>query len=186
MADRNDEMIALRNHISQKATEAAVNQIAKEVEANASNFWELSAQGRFDDAGYHLRQAWALDEEARKIAAAAQPEQQQSQYTEAELSLIRDYPAIINDPQKWATALAAARNLQLMGHSRDSAAYISGIAHAVGILDSNLTESSEVASPNEALRASQSKYGEVTASEYNENAKRLAELKKYGLYPMSQ
>jgi hypothetical protein len=186
MADRNDELIAIRNHINQKSAEAAIQQIAREAEANASNYYELAAAGRFDDAAGHLREAWRLDEEARKIAAAAQSQQPQSQYSQAEMDLLRDYPQIANDPKKWAVALAAANNLIMRGSDRNSGAYISAIAHACDVLNSDLTESNGVASPNEALRASQSKYGSVSADEYNENAKRLAELKRYGLYPMSQ
>jgi hypothetical protein len=40
----------------------------------------------------------------------------------------------------------------------------------------------EVASPNEAVRACQSKYGEVTADDYNRGVQRLIEMKKLGYY----
>jgi hypothetical protein len=75
----------------------------------------------------------------------------------------------------------------MRGYDRNSAAYVSAIAHACDVLNSDFTESNEVASPDEAPRASQSKYGSVSVDEYNEGVKRLAELKKnYGLYPMGQ
>jgi hypothetical protein len=186
MADRNDELIAIRNHINQKAAETAIQQIAREAEANASNYYELAAAGRYDDAAYHLREAWRLDEEARKIAAAAQPQQQQSQYTAAERDLIRDYPQIANDPKKWNTALAAANNLVMRGYDRNSAEYVQAIAHACDVLNADLTESREVASPDEALRASQSEYGAVDVETYNDGVRRLMEMKKLGLYPMGQ
>jgi hypothetical protein len=73
-----DELLQI---VNTKSAEAAIQQIAREAEANASNYYELAAAGRFDDAAQHLREAWRLDEEARKIAASVQPQRPQSQYT---------------------------------------------------------------------------------------------------------
>jgi hypothetical protein len=72
---------------------------------------------------------------------------------------LKSYPQIASDPQKWQTALAASRNLQLRGYDRNSPEYIQAIAHAYDVLNADLTESNQVASPDEALRACQSKYG---------------------------
>ena len=58
--------------VNAKAAEAAIQKIPREAEAYASNYYELAAAGRFDDAADHLREAWRLDDEARKIAGAVQ------------------------------------------------------------------------------------------------------------------
>jgi hypothetical protein len=187
-----DELIALAN---QKMTEQAVKQIATEYQSNSQLAYESAAAGKWEDAGYHAREMRRLEAEAAPyVQAAQQQQQQQSQYTQAEQDLMRDYPDVIR--KNWNTALAASNNLVMSKQKtdpeanlwiyRNSAEYIAGICHAVGIANSDGTESNEMHSPNEALRACQSKYGSVSLDEYNENVKRLAELKKYGLYPMSQ
>jgi hypothetical protein len=187
-----EELMQPRQAANQKIAEQAIQQISNEYQSNVQLAYEAAAAQKWDDAALYAREAKRLEDEARPYVAAAQqqqpqqPQQQQpqQQYTDAERDLLRDYPQIANDPGKWRTALAAANNLIMRGYDRNSGEYVAAIAHACGVLNSDLTESNEVASPNEALRASQSKYGEVTASEYNENARRLAELKKYGFYPM--
>jgi len=189
MADY-DEILQLRQ---QAAHNRLLQGLQNQLQADLHDYDQAIREGDTNNAAFaesqYLQHTRELNELTGGQAAQqqyAQPQQPQSQFTEAELSLIRDYPAIANDPEKWAVALAAARNLQLMGHSRDSAAYISGIAHACGILNSDLTESNEVASPNEALRISQSKYGSVDAQTYNEGVQRLAEEKRLGMRPNSQ
>jgi hypothetical protein len=172
--------------VNTKSAEAAIQQIAREAEANASNYYELAAAGRFDDAAQHLREAWRLDAEARKIAEAVQPQQQQSQFTEMEQELLRDYPAIARDPAKWRTALVAANNLIMRGYDRNSPEYAQTIAHACDVLNADFSESLEVASPDEALRISQSKYGPTTVEEYNSGVQRLAAERKLGMWPNSQ
>jgi hypothetical protein len=178
-----EELLQIAN---QKAAEAAVQQIARDYQANTELYYESAAAGKFDVAADHLRECRRLESEALPYVQAAQQQQQQSQFTAAEQGLLRDYPQIASDPAKWNVALAASRNLQLRGYDRNSAEYISAIAHACDVLNSDLTESNEVASPNEALRACQSKYGPVTVEEYNSGVQRLAEEKKLGMRPMSQ
>jgi hypothetical protein len=185
-----EELLQIAN---QKMAEAAVQQISNEYQSNTQLAYEAAAAGKYDDAAYHLREAKKLEDEARPYLQAAH-QQQQSQYTQAEQQLMTDYPEEVR--RNWSTAQAAANNLIMSKRKadpeadllayRNSREYIAGIAHAVGILNSDLTESNELTSPNEALRACQSKYGSISVDEYNENAKRLAELKKYGFYPMSQ
>ena len=177
-----DELLQIAN---QKASEQAIQQIANDYKANTELYYESLAKGKLDDAGYHLREARRLESEALPYVQAAQ-QQQQSPYTQAEQELLRDYPQIARDPQKWQTALAAANNLIRRGYDRNSAEYVQAIAHACDVLNADLTESNEVASPDEALRACQSKYGAVTVDEYNENVKVLAARKRAGLYPNSQ
>lgn len=183
-----DELIALAN---QKMTEAAVKQIAADYQSNSQLAYESAAAGKWEDAGYHAREMRRLEAEALPYVQAAQ---QQSPYTQAEQDLMKNYPDEIR--KNWSVAQIAANNLIMSKRKadpeadlwayRNSGEYIAGICHACGITNSDGTESNEVHSANEALRACQSKYGSVSADEYNENVKRLAELKKYGLYPMSQ
>ena len=188
-----DELVALRQIANQRASEQAIQQIANEYKANTELYWEAAAAGKYDDAASYAREARRLESEALPFVQAAQ-QQQQSPYTQAEQQLMNDYPDQIR--KNWGVALAASNNLiaskqkadpeaDLLAY-RNSAEYISGIAHACGITNSDGTESHDMHSANEALRACQSKYGNVSADEYNQNVQRLAELKKYGLYPMSQ
>jgi hypothetical protein len=178
-----EELLAL---VDAKSAEAAIQQIAREAEANRQNYYEMGAAGRFDDAAYHLREAWRLDEEARKIAASVQPQQPQSQYTEMEQELLRDYPQIARDPKKWQTALVAANNLIMRGYDRNSPEYAQTIAHACGVLNADFSESNETNTPDTALAACQSKYGPVTVEEYNRGVERLILEKRAGMRPNSQ
>jgi hypothetical protein len=183
MPDRNDELIAIRNHVNQKAAEAAINQIAKEAEANASN--ELAAAGRFDDAAYHLREAWRLDEEARKIAVGAQQaQQQQSGLTPGEQAWIEANPHVWNDTEKRTEAIKAANSLVLRGYRRGSPEYLAAIEHWVGLVDANGQDSLPVINDSEVARISRSKYGETSPEEIALGRQRVAELKRYGFYPM--
>src|SRR5215469_16396321 len=95
--------------VNAKSAEAAIQQIAREAEANSQNYFELAAQGKFDDAAYHMREAWRLDDEARKIAASVQPQQPQQRYTPGEQGLMHDYPEQI--AKNWNTVLTAHNNL---------------------------------------------------------------------------
>jgi hypothetical protein len=150
MADRNDDLIALAN---QHAQRQAYEQIQRDYEGNSRAYWDAIKAGKTDDAAWCLRNARNLEIEARELLGTAQAQQQQQpqqQFSQAEQDLLRDYPQIASDPQKWQTALAAANNLIVRGYDRNSAEYIQAIAHAVGILNSDMTESLEVASPNGA------------------------------------
>jgi hypothetical protein len=195
--DRYDQLYQIRQ---QAAHQRYVQGLQNQAQANLHDYQQAIAENDMNAAAFaeseYRKNTRELAEmtggqaaqQQQQQAPQQQPQQQeqqsQQQLTGAERDLLRDYPQIANDPAKWRTALAAANNLILRGYDRNSGEYVAAIAHACGVLNSDLTESNEVASPNEALRASQSKYGEVTASEYNENARRLAELKKYGFYPM--
>jgi hypothetical protein len=186
-----EELLQIAN---QKATEQAIQQIGNDYKANTELYYESLAAGKYDDAAYHLREARRLESEAMPYVQAAQ--QQQSQYTQGEQNLMRDYPQIVNDPKKKAIAWTAANNLIASKQKadpeadlwayRNSGEYLSGIAHACDVLNSDGTESLEVASPNTALACCQSKYGPVTVEEYNQGVERLAQEKRAGKYPMSQ
>jgi len=178
-----DELLQIANA---KASEAAIKGIANDYKANSELYYEASAKGDFENAAYFLREARRLEQEALPYVQQAAAQQQASQFTQAEQDLLRDYPQIASDPKKWGVALAASRNLQLRGYDRNSAEYVAAIAHACDVLNADLTESREVASPDEALRACQSKYGAVTADEYNQGVQRLAQEKAAGKYPMGQ
>jgi len=122
-----EELLEIANA---KATEAAIKGIAADYQANTTLYYEAAAAGKYDDAAYHLREVRRLEAEAAPYVQAAQQQQQsQSQYTQAEQDLLRDYPQIASDPKKWNTALAAANNLILRGYDRNSAEYIQAIAH---------------------------------------------------------
>ena len=185
-----DELLQIAN---QKATEQAMQQIAKEYQANTELYYEAAAAGKHDDMGYHLREARRLENEALPYVQAAQA-RQQSPYTQAEQDLMRDYPDEIRRNRN--VALTASRNLvasKLQADPeadpwayRNSAEYIRAVALACGVLNSDGTESLEVKSPNEALRICQSKYGPTTVEEYNQGVQRLIEDKRAGKYPMSQ
>jgi hypothetical protein len=182
-----EELLQIAN---QKASEAAIQQISNDYKANTELYYEAAATGKYEDAAYYLREARRLESEAAPYVQAAQRHQQQSQYTEAEQSLMRDYPDAIR--KNWNTALAASNNLVMSKQKadpetdlwayRNSPEYIAGVCHAVGITNSDGTESLEVASPDEALKASQSKYGKVSTDEYNQGVQRLIEMKKLGYY----
>ena len=74
----------------------------------------------------------------------------------------------------------------MRGYDRNSPEYAQTIAHACDVLNADFSESLEVASPDEALRISQSKYGPTTVEEYNQGVQRLAEERKLGMRPNSQ
>ena len=103
---------------------------------------------------------------------------------------MRHYPDQVR--KNWNVAQIAANNLLASKRQsdpeidlwayRNSAEYISGIAHACGITDASGAESIEIASPNEALAACKSKYGNVSESEYNFGVQKLIEMKKLGYY----
>jgi hypothetical protein len=179
MADRYDDLAA---------TKAAAQQIADHYEQNNAAWRAAYDEGRHDDCVWHMRNAKALEAEARDILGTAQAQQQaqQQQLTEIEQDLLRSYPQIASDPKKWGVALIASQNLQLRGYDRNSPEYAQAIAHAVGVLNADLTESNEVASPDEMVRICQSKYGSVSPAEYNQGVQRLIEEKRAGKYPMSQ
>ena len=189
-----EELMQPRQAANQKIAEQAIQQISNEYQSNVQLAYEAAAAQKWDDAALYAREAKRLEDEARPYVAAAQqqqpqqPQQQQpqQQYTDAERDLLRDYPQIANDPVKWRTALAAANNLILRGYDRNSGEYVAAIAHACDVLNSDGTESLEVASPDEALRACQSKYGAVSVETYNEGVKRLIQEKRAGKYPMGQ
>jgi hypothetical protein len=180
-----DELLQIANA---KASEAAIKGIAADYQANTTLYYEAAAAGKWDDAASYLREARRLENEALPFVQAAQQQQQQqqSQFTQIEQDMLRAYPQIASDPKKWGVALAASRNLQLRGYDRNSPEYAQGVLHACDVLNADLTESREVASPDEALRACQSKYGAVTVDEYNNGVQRLIEEKRSGKYPMSQ
>jgi hypothetical protein len=173
--DRYDQLLQIRQQANHKMAEQAIQQIANEYQSNT----------QWDDAAYHARELKRLEAEAAPYVRAAQ-QQQQQQYTQAEQELLRSYPDIARDPKKWNTALAAANNLILRGYDRNSTEYIQAIAYACDVLNADMTESNEVASPDEALRACQSKYGAVTADEYNRGVERLKSEKAAGMRSMSQ
>jgi hypothetical protein len=200
MPDRNDDLLAIRN---QSAQQAALRQIANQAQCEADEYHRYIKEGDTEKAAWAQRTYSALALEYNTLLAnmagqqqqaqpqAQQPQQQSQeaqppQFTAVEQELLKSYPQIASDPQKWHTALAASRNLQLRGYSRDSTEYIQAIAHACGVLNADMTESNEVASPDEALRACQSKYGAVTVEEYNRGVERLEQEKLAGKYPMSQ
>jgi hypothetical protein len=183
-----DELLALAN---QRATQEALQLIKNDIEDNTQSYYEWIAAGRYRDAGIALRNAHALADEATRIVGAvqqqqAQAQQRQSRYTEMEQELLRDYPQIVRDPKKWQTALVAANNLIMRGYDRNSPEYAQAIAHACDVLNADLTESNEVASPDTALATCQSKYGPTTVEEYNNNVRILAARKAAGMYPNSQ
>jgi hypothetical protein len=180
MGDRYDDLAAAK---------AAAQQIADHYEQNAEAWRNAYAEGRTEDCTWHYRNAEALRAEARELVGRAQ-QQQQPRYTEGELGLMRDYPDHVR--RNWNTAQIAANNLVMskikadpdanLWAYRNSGEYLATVAHALGITDTNGTESNEVASPNTALAASQSKYGEVTADDYNRGVQRLIEMKSLGYY----
>src|SRR6516162_2449854 len=181
MGDKYDDLLAIRN---QSAQEAALRQIYNQAQAERADYDRYIQEGDVDKAAWAQRGYQALAMEYNAMLAGMA--QQQQQYTDAERDLLRDYPQIANDPVKWRTALAAANNLILRGYDRNSGEYVAAIAHACDVLNSDGTESLEVASPDEALRACQSKYGAVSVETYNEGVKRLIQEKRAGKYPMGQ
>jgi len=208
MADKYDDLLAIRN---QSAQQAALRQIANQAQAEVADYHRYIAEGDTDKAAWAQRgyQALAMEyntmlanmtaaqqqQAPQQQAVPQQPHQTQQasqppQYTEAEQSLMRDYPDEIR--RNWNTAQVAANNLIMSKAKADPEAdlwayrntpeYVAGIAHACGILDGSGAESIEVRSPNEALQACQSKYGKATADEYNSGVQKLVEMKKLGYY----
>jgi hypothetical protein len=198
MADKYDDLLAIRD---KSAQEAALRQIYNQAQAERADYDRYLQEGDTEKAAWAHRgyQALATEYNTRLAAmGAAQqqaqpqqaPPQPQQQYTEAEQSLMRDYPDQIR--KNWNTAQVAANNLimskakadpeaDLLAY-RNSAEYINGIAHACGITDASGAESIEVQSPNEALAACQSKYGKIDAETYNQGVQKLIEMKKLGYY----
>jgi hypothetical protein len=189
--DRYTELLQLRQ---QAAHQRLVQGLENQRQANLQDYHQAIAENDVNNAAFaeseYLRHTRELAELTGGQAAQQQPEQApqqpQQQFTEIEQEMLRDYPQLANDPKKWQTALWASRNLQLRGYDRNSPAYAQAILHACDVFNSDLTESNEIASPNEALRASQSKYGKVDVETYNQGVERLREMKKMGLYPMGQ
>jgi len=196
MGDRYDELYQIRQ---QAAHQRYLQGLQNQAQANLHDYQQAIAENDMNAAAWaeseYYRHARELAEmtgaqaaqQQQPAAQQAQPQQQpQSQFSAMEQEVLRNYPQIVNDPQKWQTALAASRNLQLRGYDRNSPEYAQAILHACDVLNADFTESSEVASPDEALRACQSKYGPTTVEEYNEGVKVLAARKRAGMYPMGQ
>jgi len=201
--DRYDQLYQIRQ---QAAHQRYVQGLQNQAQANLHDYQQAIAENDVNAAawaeseyrknlrelhemtgGQAAQQQQQASQQPTQAQQQAQPQQQpQQQFTDAERDLLRDYPQIANDPVKWRTALAAANNLILRGYDRNSGEYVAAIAHACDVLNSDGTESLEVASPDEALRACQSKYGAVSVETYNEGVKRLIQEKRAGKYPMGQ
>jgi hypothetical protein len=194
MADRNDELIALAN---QHAAQQALAQIAKDYEGNTKCYWDAVNQGKYDDAGWCLRNARQLENEAREIlggnAQAQQPQQQQAQqqFTQAEQEWISRNANVVRDPKKWAECIAAANSLAMRGYDRNSPEYINAIELAIGLTGPDGRDGPEIASQQTALDAVNNsqiarKFGPVDADTYNRGVQRLVENKKLGLYEVDR
>ena len=185
--DRYDHLYQIRQ---QAAHQRLVQGLENQRQANWQDYQQAIAENDVNNAAWaeseYLRHTRELAELTGGQAAQQQQAPPQQQFTEIEQELMRNYPQIVRDPVKWQTALAASRNLQLRGYSRDSAEYAQAVLHACDVLNADLTESSEVASPDTALAACQSKYGPTTVDEYNKGVEILAARKRAGMYPNSQ
>ena len=190
--DRYDQLLQIRQHA---AHQRLVQGLESQRQANWQDYCQALTENNVDQAAFaeseylrHTRELAEMTGQQQQLQASQQ--QPQQQYTQAEQDLMRDYPDEIR--RNWNTALTAANNLVASKRQadpeadlwayRNSAEYVAGIAHACGILDGSGAESIEVRSPNEALQACQSKYGKVTADEYNSGVQKLVEMKKLGYY----
>ena len=196
MADKYDDLLAIRN---QSAQQAALRQIQNQAQSEVEDYQRYLAEGDTEKAAWAARGHQALVLEYNTMLAnmraarqqqQAQPQQDQQQYTPAEMDLMREYPEEIR--RNWNTAQAAANNLILSKQKadpeadlwayRNSREYIQGIAHACGVLNSDGTESNEgPLSPNMVCEICK-----IDADTYNRGAQRLIEDKRAGKYPMSQ
>jgi hypothetical protein len=179
--DRYDELLAMAN---QRVAQQALDQIAKDYEGNKKCYWDAVNQGKYDDAGWFLRNARQLENEAREImgtpAQAQQPQQQaQQQFTQAEMEWIRRNENVCRDPKKWAECIAAANSLAMRGYDRNSPEYINAIELAIGLVGPDGRDGPEIASEQTALDA-------VNNSQTARKLQRLIENKKLGLYEPQQ
>jgi hypothetical protein len=157
-------------------------QIEDDLQANAYEYQIAQSNGESEKAAFHIRQHWALQQEAQKLNAVVTASQQpQSPYSPAEEQFIRDNTHILSDPKKVNEALAASYALQLRGYDRNDPAYIRGVAIATGALEADGSEGREVLSPNAAAEISG-----VTPELYNQGVARLQHMKAMGHYKWDQ
>jgi hypothetical protein len=164
------------------AIRETAKQIEDDLQANAYEYQIAQSNGESEKAAFHIRQHWALRDEAQKLSAAvAEAQGPQSPYSPAEQQFIADNAHILSDPKKWNEAIAASYALQLRGYNRNDPAYIRGVSIATGALEADGSEGHEVLSPNAAAEISG-----VTPELYNQGVQRLAYMKALGHYKWDQ
>jgi len=192
MADSDRDAELIRAHAAH-AQRQALQHIASEAENVRQTYAQQIARGDSDGAAWTLRQFASLAPEANVIAGTpAQPaQQQQGQFTPAEMEWIRRNENVVRDPKKWNECLAAANSLVARGYDRNSPEYINAIELAIGLTGADGKEGFEMSSPDLALEVTNNsqiarKFGPVTADDYNRGVQRLIENKKLGLYEPQQ
>jgi hypothetical protein len=199
MADKYDDLLAIRN---KSAQEAALRQIYSQAQAERADYDRYIQEGDVDKAAWAQRgyQALAMEYNAMLAGMApqqqAQPQQQQpqpaqQQFTASEMEWIRRNENVVRDPRKWAECVAAANSLIARGYNRDSPEYLNGIEVAIGLRAADGGEGVEIASPDTALEAVNNsqiarKFGPVTPDDYRAGMARLVENKKLGLYEVDR
>jgi hypothetical protein len=191
MADKYDDLLAIRN---QSAQQAALRQIANQAQAEVADYHRYIAEGDTEKAAWAQRgyQALAMEYNAmlagmaqQQQPAQQQPQQQQAQpqFSEAEREWINRNANVVRDPKKWNECLAAANSLVMRGYDRNSPEYINAIELAIGLTGPDGRDGPEIASPDVALEAVNNsqiarKFGPVTPDDYRQGMARLVENKK--------
>jgi hypothetical protein len=199
MPDRNDELLQIRN---QSAQQAALRQIANQAQSEVDDYHRYIAEGDVDKAAWAQRGYQALAMEYNTLLASMgaarpqQPPQQQQQPGGPQLlpedeEWIRNNQAVWNDPEKRAEIIKAANSLTVMHgltgrYPRGSPQFYEAIEHWCGLKDASGGDALPIINDAEVARISKSKYGDVSADEIRQGKERVALLKQYGLYPMSQ
>jgi hypothetical protein len=202
MADKYDDLLAIRN---QSAQQAALRQIASQAQAEVDDYHRYIAEGDTEKAAWAQRgyQALAMEFNAMLAGMAQQqqaPQQQpqqpqqpqtQQQFTQAEQEWINRNANVVRDPKKWAECVAAANSLIMRGYDRNSSEYLNAIELAIGLTGADGKEGFEMSTPETALEAVNNsqiarKFGPVTPDDYRQGMARLVENKKLGLYEVDR
>ena len=163
------------------AATQAISTIRDDVEDAEQSLRQSLESGDTAAASVEMRRLADLASQAQLIGqmtGAAPQQQAQSQYTQVEIGILRDFQTeLANDPRKFEELRGAAQALIARGYDRNSEQYGSALRTFLGrnSADSALT-------PDGALEiVNNSKFGKISADDYNRGVEALATLKKAGI-----
>jgi hypothetical protein len=175
---RSDDLLALA---AAHAASQALNTIGDDVKDAEQNLRQSLESGDTAAASVEMRRLADLASQAQllgQMTGTAPQQPAQSQYTQAEIDVLQRHPSVMNDPRKMAELVGAANALVQRGYNRNSQEYISALETFLGrgdTADSDLT-------PDGALEiVNNSKFGKISADQYNRGVEALATLKKAGI-----
>ena len=165
---------------------AAVTQALSTIQADTAdaeqNLRQSLETGDNATAAMEMRRLADLQSQAQYLTGSVggQQQQQQSQYTQAEIAVLQRHPSVMNDPRKMAELVGAADALIKQGYDRNSQQYASALETFLGGRNTAHTADAEL-TPDDVLKISSEKF-KLTPDEYNANVNKLAQAKAQGRY----